>query len=158
MSTFNIDNITLTREEAENIVRRAAWCADNVDLADEFSDYGCVWDGDGAALYGKAFDMINPVYTYGVCRGRHEMPVDDYIFEEITEPMNFIMGLYATAAKKIPQDATRVAIYVTGLTQATLAITAVCATRNIELWAYHYDKETGEYKPQRVLKRDWHKV
>lgn len=89
-------------------------------------------------------------YKFGVCAGRHTMPVEEYIFGEEINPTDYA-GMYASAWEKIPADADEVDLYITGLTAATLAIVAVCQARNISLNAYHYDRDTGEYLCQRVL-------
>ena len=55
---FDVDKINLSLEEAQEIVNRCAWCVDYVDMADELSDYGCIWDSDGADLYYKALAIV----------------------------------------------------------------------------------------------------
>ena len=148
---FDINSINLSEEEAQSILDRCSWCADDVDKAAELEDYGCVWDGDGAALYSKAYWTVHKQYDFGVCDGRHEIPVTEFIFDEIENPCAYI-DMYRTAWYKIPENAELVNLYITGLTPATLAIVAVCAARNIKLIAYNYDRDSGKYKPQVVLK------
>lgn len=147
---FNINEINLTEEEAKSIISRCSWCVDYVDMAEELADYGCVWDGDGADLYAKAYWTVHKRYAFGVCAGRHEMPVQEFVFGETVDPTRPVK-LYNTAYDKIPEDAEHIDLYVTGLTPATLAIVAVCANRGISLTAYNYNRETGKYMPQEVL-------
>lgn len=113
----------------------------------------------------------------GLCAGRHEMPVNTYIFERIDDPMNF--GAMECAASKriweLMRDAgvprvqamvgipgsmdtgTRdvfdceVLIYVTGLSSALIAALNVLqdfGVRYVSLM--HFDKENDCYKEQVV--------
>lgn len=89
-------------------------------------------------------------YKFGLCKGRHSVPVTDYIFPEEIDPTDFD-GMTRMANAAIPDDADAIDLYVTGLTAATLAVVSVCESRMIGLTAYHFDRETGDYLPQRVL-------
>lgn len=83
-------------------------------------------------------------YTFGLCAGRHDCPVTDYIFP--TE-LNSVKAyeLISQARKAIPADATLLEVYVTGFTPAMLAVAHVCFCRGITLVAFNYDRESGEY-------------
>lgn len=90
-------------------------------------------------------------YVFGLCKGRHEVPVENYIFEEeITDPTDFTV-MENRADNAIPKDADQLDVYVTGLTPAMLAVVTICFLRKINLTAYHYDRETGSYIPQKVI-------
>lgn len=89
-------------------------------------------------------------YAFTLCAGRHDTPADKAIFEEIADPMNTSL-LRKQANMAIPEDATSLVVYVTGLTPAMLAVVKVCFDRGICLTAMNYDRETGEYFPQEVL-------
>lgn len=89
-------------------------------------------------------------YIFELCAGRHSTPATDAIFPAEVDPTNF-NALYRTACRAIPQDATSIDLYVTGLSQALLSAVAVCIDRGISLTAFHFDRTTGEYLPQRVL-------
>lgn len=87
--------------------------------------------------------------TYGLCKGRHEMPVDKYIFSEnIIDPTD-VYSLEAQAAEVLPQNGS-VIIYVAGLTVALIAALNVCRTRSIQVMLVHYNNATGEYYSQSV--------
>lgn len=86
----------------------------------------------------------------GLCKGRHEMPVDKYIFEEnITDPTD-VCSLEKQAAEVLPQSGS-VIICVTGLTVALIAALNVCRTRGVQVVLMHYNNATGEYYAQLVV-------
>ena len=91
----------------------------------------------------------------GLCEGRHEIPgVDDYIFGEIEDPMDFEDLEYRAAewfeeAKKAEVDVVK--LYVTGLTPALTSVIKMCAIRHLTLMLMHYDRESNTYKAQYVL-------
>ncbi len=92
-----------------------------------------------------------------VCKGRHEIPqaTDGAIFEQTITEMNPDL-LLEDASERLLSDfgaknGDTVELYVTGLTMATLAIVNACASTDIELVCYHYDRETGKYIPQPML-------
>ena len=116
--------------------------------------------------------MSEYVIKIGTVKGRHEMPVDYYVFEEIdpNDVFNFafIQGLAVTEVLKIfdkeidrlHESATiRIELYVTGLTSATIcALNSIKAItkkdsfqREVYVVAMHYDRETGEYCSQVVI-------
>lgn len=117
--------------------------------------------------------MENKINIVGLCAGRHNLPVSNYIFDEINDPTDFA-GMRKTAAQWVDAhcdlhrsfgaglnqlDYTDVAvcvgtpltIYVTGLTAALTAVLSVCAQCGISVTLMHYDRDTGEYLPQQVL-------
>ena len=89
-------------------------------------------------------------YRFTLCAGRHDTPAEKAIFQEIADPMA-TNALYKQANAAIPADATKLVVYVTGLTTAMLAVVQVCFDRGITLVAMNYDREVGEYLPQDVL-------
>tara|TARA_R100000353_G_scaffold54154_2_gene43325 strand:- start:63 stop:425 length:363 start_codon:yes stop_codon:yes gene_type:complete len=119
--------------------------------------------------------MSEYVIKIGTVKGRHEMPVDYYVFEEIdpNDVFNFpvIQGLAVAEVMKIFDkgidrlDETfgknvtiRIELYVTGLTSATIcvlnaikAITQNNFQKEVRVYAMHYDRETGEYCSQVVI-------
>lgn len=141
-----------TVEEAKQIVRICEGCSDYVDMADALSDYGCVWDSDAESLLSEAYDVIEKsnMVSLGLCRGRHELPVDKYVFDEIND-VNNTDAMYARAIKAIPVGCTRIDLYITGLTAAAMSVVRACAHFGIALVCYNFDRETGKYIPQRVL-------
>lgn len=92
-------------------------------------------------------------YTFELCSGRHSTPATAAIFPNTVNPTD-INGLYETAWRAIPADCDTLDVYVTGMTVAMLAVVNVCVARHVGLTAYHFDRESGEYYPQPVL-RHW---
>lgn len=91
----------------------------------------------------------------GLCEGRHEIPgVDDYIFGEIEDPMDFDdleyrAGMWVEEAKKAEVDIIK--LYVTGLTPALTSVIKMCSIRHLTLMLMHYDRDSNSYKAQYVL-------
>ena len=92
-------------------------------------------------------------YTMGLCAGRHDVPVQDFIFKEILNPTDY-QWMEATAERAIPSNCNELDIYVTGLTPAMLAVVKVCERRGITLTAMNFDRETGKYLEQLVFSFD----
>jgi hypothetical protein len=79
---------------------------------------------------------------------RHPFPGDPApVFPEVADPCDFA-GLYKTANSSIPEGVEELAVYVTGLTSAMLAVVEVCLDRGITLEARHYNAATGSYASQ----------
>lgn len=107
--------------------------------------------------------------TVGLIKGRHDMPVDSYIFDEDINPMDFdviedgvVDWINSIGRFKLedsflmfpylPEDGgIQVVLYVTGLSAALASVIRWCAKCHIFLTLMHYDKETGEYKPQEII-------
>lgn len=93
-------------------------------------------------------------FTFGLCEGRHEIPVDEYIFGTVIEDPTDTEGLAVKAANVFASNdieaGDEVEIYVTGLTVALIA--AIVAVKEIgaTVTLYHFDRETGSYFPQLV--------
>lgn len=100
----------------------------------------------------------------GLIKGRHEMPVSSYIFEEEIKDMfdyheirkhisNFIHSkvgvdfnrgdiIYSNKGQK------SLIVYVTGLTSVACELVDVCNKAGVLLTLMHYDRSTGSYRPQ----------
>lgn len=85
----------------------------------------------------------------GLVEGRHELPVDAYIYGEIQDVLDFDF-LQKRANEFISQlsEGDSLVVYVTGLTAATAAVITACMNRKVHLVLKHYDRETGSYKNQ----------
>tara|TARA_B100000073_G_scaffold336332_1_gene331002 strand:- start:355 stop:690 length:336 start_codon:yes stop_codon:yes gene_type:complete len=100
----------------------------------------------------------------GLCAGRHEMPVKDFIWQKIDDPMDF-QGLENHAKEWLKSqdlsDQPTVKVYVTGLTVALTSFLnaweQVVGTMDFEgmrrpyLWLLHYDRNTDTYQEQNWL-------
>lgn len=91
----------------------------------------------------------------GLCKGRHDIPQvgDDYIFDEIADPMDFVnLGTRATKWLLHIDKGVRIYLYVTGFTPALVAvINAVSLTKANNLELMHFDRDSNSYKAQPFL-------
>ena len=110
----------------------------------------------------------------GLIKGRHEMPVNNYIFDEINDVLDFdnmnkqivnfinnninVYSVYGCGINQIGYEDievltsdTRLVVYVTGLTAVTAELISVCATKGIKLTLMHYDRENNIYIPQIIF-------
>lgn len=91
----------------------------------------------------------------GLCKGRHDIPQvgDDYVFDEIADPMDFV-NLETRATKWLLHidKGVRIYLYVTGFTPALVAvINAVSLTKANNLELMHFDRDSNSYKAQPFL-------
>ena len=103
------------------------------------------------AYYGEDRDgcILKPVPEFALCRGRHEMPCDEAIFDHICDPTD-TMALYHIAMDKVI-DYDCIVVYVTGLSVALVAVINACHDRGIDLCLKHYNRDTGDYYNQWVF-------
>jgi hypothetical protein len=102
----------------------------------------------------------------GLIRGRHEMPVEEYIFEEDIKDMfdydeirnhitDFILNevgvdyeadglIYSNSGQK------SLTVYVTGLTSVSCELVDLCNKYGVLLTLMHYDRDTGTYHAQQL--------
>ena len=88
-----------------------------------------------------------------LCEGRHAIPqaVDGAIFDTVINPLD-VEGLQTEAHNKLKAlDIKSLDLYVTGLTVALVAVLNACRQLGIVVTLYHYDREEGNYYPQKVL-------
>jgi hypothetical protein len=96
--------------------------------------------------------------TLGLCEGRHDIPVNGYIFGEIKDPMDFkeLSRIAFESLWQYGHSDCELTLYVTGLTPALIAVLNECGALEIDVTLMHYDKATGAYKPQKVYaKKPW---
>lgn len=111
----------------------------------------------------------------GLIKGRHELPVTEYIFDESIENVhdykgitghicNFVLdavGISIRTGQALNQQSyddiecftgdKALVVYVTGLTPVTAALIKVCALNGIQLTLMNYDSSTGEYREQFIF-------
>lgn len=86
----------------------------------------------------------------GLCEARHDIPtISGYIFGNTLDPLD-IKGMEQTACSAL-EGVTELDLYVTGLSVALLSVVKVCEQEGISLTCYHFDRESEQYYPQRVL-------
>lgn len=95
------------------------------------------------------------VLKIGVCKGRHEMPCDFYIFgSEIKDPTDvksLELEAEASISALVKDSNTRLEIYITGLTVAVIAVLKTAIKYSVNVVAMHYDTRTGKYYEQKIL-------
>lgn len=90
------------------------------------------------------------VAEYGLIRGRHNLPVDKFIYTNIDDVTDF-SKLEEVAIKSITRDADILVIYVTGLTSATVAVINVAKIIGYKfIILKHYDNASSNYLSQWV--------
>lgn len=121
------------------------------------------------------FHIPDNAVVVGLCAGRHDMPVGEFIFPTEVDPTDF-EGMQHTVdafldnrvGTHLSNYGTRfndnelsdievttgdrpLVVYVTGLTACVAAVIRGCVYRGIELTLMHYDRTTGAYLPQVVV-------
>lgn len=112
----------------------------------------------------------------GLIKGRHEMPVNAYIFEDaIADVFNFdairkhiitwISGNVGVVSRDFQHGINQASdddvrcfvgeksltVYVTGLTLVTAELIRVCAYLGVRLTLMHYNSATGDYESQCIF-------
>ena len=88
--------------------------------------------------------------VYGLVRGRHAMPVSDYVFDEIEDMFNF-GKLEMMAFSRIVKESDTLMLYVTGLTVATVAVLDMAKKLGYKYVVLkHYNRDNGLYGSQWV--------
>lgn len=91
---------------------------------------------------------------FGLVQGRHELPVEAYIFDKIDDPTNLnkMTSVAMDWVSTLPKGE-MVEIYVTGLTVALVEVLNALKLSDYRGTVYlmHYDSKKGDYFPQVVL-------
>lgn len=119
--------------------------------------------------------MNNNILTIGLIKGRHEMPVENYIFTEaisnvhdykairshIVDFLETQVGICVCTGIGVDQVSYEdiqvfrgeksLVVYVTGLTPVTAELVAACFRNGVRLTLMNFDSATGNYVPQRML-------
>lgn len=99
----------------------------------------------------------------GLIKGRHEMPVHEYIFDKVEDMFDYD-GIRRHIDKFIEENVgveshgdgiiysnkgkSALTVYITGLTAVSCELVDVCNKLGVPLTLMHYDRDTGEYRPQ----------
>lgn len=95
--------------------------------------------------------------SLGTIKGRHQLPVFDYVFnEEIkdvidVEKIQQDVDYYFNELSKTCNDKVQIVLYITELTVVTLAIVKACKRLGYELVVMHFDRDSNSYFGQKVL-------
>lgn len=89
----------------------------------------------------------------GLIKGRHNLPVNKYIFDGDLDPSD-IVEIEKIAEEKISimknEGFLCLGVYVTGLTVALIAVIKMCLKYDMDIELYHYDRETSQYLIQKL--------
>ena len=86
----------------------------------------------------------------GLVKGRHEMPVDEYILEKVSDPTDY-EAIHVAVYKKLDQLVSQddfVSLYVTGLTIVSIECIQYFIEHGIKYQSMHFDIKTGTYFSQ----------
>lgn len=90
----------------------------------------------------------------GLIRGRHNLPphVTQYIWQKDISDVTDIEGMEQYAEEWVVKArAAWLTVYVTGLTQALVAVIKACYKNHVPLMLMHYNRKTKDYFKQRVF-------
>ena len=88
--------------------------------------------------------------VYGLISGRHAMPVEEYVFDEIEDMFSFF-DLEVKALSSIEKTSDLLVLYVTGLTVATVSVLNVAKKLGYkDVVLKHYNRDNGLYESQWV--------
>lgn len=92
-----------------------------------------------------------PLLRLGLIRGRHEMPVDEYLLaDDVTDHVGYHAGVFEEARRlALEVAATRavVHLYTTGLTVAAIGAFHGLMEGKVTVTLLSYDREGGSYVP-----------
>jgi len=113
----------------------------------------------------ESFAAEEKTIKVGLVKGRHELPVDNYVFGEIVHSNGFAELILNKLVKEAKQWISRnsyvgpgtVELYITGFTPALTAFIIAWNYMDVdfELIFKHYDNETGDYVSQTYEAEDW---
>lgn len=93
---------------------------------------------------------MEKILKIGVCEGRHEMPVEKYIYGQQVNPLD-VNGLETQAEKRLLElkgDCNQLHLYVTGLTVAVIATIKVAKEMFDSVVLLHYNRDSNSYYQQ----------
>jgi len=91
--------------------------------------------------------------TLGTIKGRHEMPVDKFVFDEVADVTDVaaIRKHVDTVLSKLVGAGDSLVVYVTGLTLVTVEITRWASLKRVGLTFKHYDAKKHDYFDEKVF-------
>lgn len=112
----------------------------------------------------SSFDNTR-IIKVGLIRNRHIMPVDNFIFDSISDDMifdfdwmdktvkDFILSNinFITREDEVTVPDKKLYVYVTGLSSALASVIKICSELCINLTLFHFDTKTGYFLPQIIF-------
>lgn len=96
--------------------------------------------------------------TWGLIGGRHDLPVDKYIFDGAIEEPRDIHKMQETIQKKLAGYKTMgglLYLYMTGFSTAMVEVIRWAIVHQVDLIIYQYDSKAKEYYAQEVGTTFW---
>ena len=89
----------------------------------------------------------------GLVKARHEMPVDEYIFEQIYYPNDFVwqQRVADSFVAECKKNNEQLYLYVTGLSMALASVIRACYEQQVPLVLWHWDNKKKIYHPQHMF-------
>ena len=94
---------------------------------------------------------MEKILKIGVCEGRHEMPVEKYIYGQQVNPLD-VNELETQAEKRLLElkgDCNQLHLYVTGLTVAVIAAIKAAIKMFDSVVLLHYNRDSNSYYQQK---------
>lgn len=95
--------------------------------------------------------------SLGTVKGRHAMPVIEYIIENEIEDVTDVSTIekmvddYFKTKIANNEEKVEIILYITGLTVVTLAVVKSCKKYDCNLACMHYDRDSDTYIGQKVF-------
>lgn len=96
--------------------------------------------------------------SLGAIKGRHELPVKEYVIDEDLQDVTDIVAIekkvddyFEKLNKEYKEAKLQIILYVTGLTVVTLAVVKSCKKYNCNLVCLHYDRDSDTYIGQKIF-------
>lgn len=110
----------------------------------------------------------------GLIKGRHDLPVPDYIFDSIEDVLDFqsirnsiadflnkeagiktvdgsAINQFDYTTVQILHGSNELVVYITGLTPVVAELIRQCALNGVSLTLMHYNREANAYVPQNIF-------
>ena len=93
---------------------------------------------------------VNVEKCFELCRGRHDVPAEESLFEQISaeQMFDYVWMEKVAEQKLIPYKGKNIAVYITGLPSLYISVLNVAGRMGISVTCMHYDNDTDEYFPQ----------
>lgn len=96
--------------------------------------------------------------SLGAIKGRHELPVKEYVIQEDLQDVTDIVAIeekvdsyFEKLNKEYKEAKLQIILYITGLTVVTLAVVKSCKKLGYGLVCMHFDRDSNSYIAQPIL-------
>lgn len=96
--------------------------------------------------------------SLGAIKGRHELPVKEYVIQEDLQDVTDIVAIekkvdsyFEKLNKEYGKAKVQIILYITGLTVVTLSVVKSCKKLGYGLVCMHFDRDSNSYIAQPIL-------